>query len=172
MFTKADIEKYFLAEKNAALFFIVLGLVAVVVSLLFFFILKTNWYKGFAIPLLVIGLIQGFVGCRVYKTADEYRKDNVFAYDLNPSKLENKEWPRMQKVEKQLNRLLLAEALIFIASVVLFFYFKNNSGAALWRGLALGLMLQAILSLGFDWFAKQRAKTYLSGLHNFIEQKP
>ncbi|MGB4883646.1 MAG: hypothetical protein WBP01_01300, partial [Ferruginibacter sp.] len=100
MFTKADIEKYFLAEKNAALFFLILGIVAILASVIFFAFIKTNWYKGFAVPLFIIGIIQGVVGYQVYKTADEYRKDNVFAYDLNPAKLESQEMARMQKVKK------------------------------------------------------------------------
>jgi len=172
MFTKADIEKYFLAEKNAALFFLILGVVAIIASVIFFAVIKTNWYKGFAVPLFIIGILQGMVGLQVYKTADEYRKDNVFAYDLNPAKLESRELARMQKVKKQLTVLLIAEALFFAAAVVLFLLYKNNAGAAIWRGLAFGLMLQALVSLGFDLLAINRAKIYLYGLQSFFKMKP
>ena len=169
MFTKADIEKYFLAEKNAALFFLILGMVAIIASFLFFFIIKTNWYKGFAIPLLAIGIIQGIVGFQVYKTADEYRKDNVFSYDLNPAKLKTQEWPRMQKVKKQFTFLLIVEALLFFVALAMVFGLKNNSRAVLWHGLAFGLMLQMLIAFGFDWLAQNRAKKYVNGLRAFIE---
>ncbi|HOV45229.1 MAG TPA: hypothetical protein PK320_06620 [Ferruginibacter sp.] len=136
MFTKADIEKYFLAEKNAALFFLILGIVAILASVIFFAFIKTNWYKGFAVPLFIIGIIQGVVGYQVYKTADEYRKDNVFAYDLNPAKLESQEMARMQKVKKRLTILLIAEASFFVTAVVLLLVYKNN---ALQYGVGLPL---------------------------------
>ena len=42
MFTKADIEKYFLAEKNAALFFLMQGIVPSLASIIFFAFIKTN----------------------------------------------------------------------------------------------------------------------------------
>ena len=48
MFTKADIERYFNAEKNESLLFILLGVTAILLAFVFFFYLKTNWYKGFA----------------------------------------------------------------------------------------------------------------------------
>jgi len=172
MFTKADIEKYFLAEKNAALFFLILGIVAILASVIFFAFIKTNWYKGFAVPLFIIGIIQGMVGYQVYKTADEYRKDNVFAYDLNPAKLESQEMARMQKVKKRLTILLIAEASFFVTAVVLLLVYKNNAGAAIWRGLAFGLMLQAIVSFGFNLQAGNRAKIYLNGLQSFFKMKP
>ena len=57
MFTKADIEKYFMAEKTFGLVFAIVGIAAVVAALLFYFSLKTNFYKGAAVPLLLTGLL-------------------------------------------------------------------------------------------------------------------
>ena len=58
MFSKQDIEKYFLAEKQLGLSFIVIGAIAMVLAIVFYLVLKTSFYKGAAIPLLGIGLIQ------------------------------------------------------------------------------------------------------------------
>lgn len=168
MFSKTDIEKYFLTEKNAALFFLILGIIAVLLSALLFLMFKTNWYKGFVIPVFVVGVIQGLVGYQVHKSADAYRKDAVFSYDLNPSKLETKEYVRMQKVNRQLTVLLIAEALLLMAAVLMVILLKNKADTAFWRGLALGLLLQAALSFGFDGLAKNRAGVYLNGLRSFI----
>lgn len=51
MFTKADIEKYFIAEKSESMLFLVFGLIAISLSIFFFSYLKTNFYKGAAVPL-------------------------------------------------------------------------------------------------------------------------
>jgi len=53
MFSKQDIEKYFLAEKQLGLLFIIIGAIAIVLAIVFFFLLKTSFYKGAAIPLLL-----------------------------------------------------------------------------------------------------------------------
>ena len=97
-FTKTNIEKYFIAEKQESLLFLLIGIAGLITAIVFFFFLRTNFYKGAAIPLLVIGLLLGIVGYTVYKRSDEDRKRNVYAYDMNPSQLKDKELPRMKKV--------------------------------------------------------------------------
>ncbi len=59
MFTKADIEKYFTGEKQESLLFLFIGIAGIIAAIVFFFFLKTSFYKGAAIPLLLIGLITG-----------------------------------------------------------------------------------------------------------------
>ena len=66
MLTKAEIEKYFTAEKSESLLFLVIGIIAILLAIAFFFFLKTSFYKGAAVPLLVIGIIQAIVGFTVY----------------------------------------------------------------------------------------------------------
>lgn len=98
MFNKIDIERYFNAEKQESLLFVLIGFAGIITAIVFFFLLKTNFYKGAAIPLFLIGLLLGVVGYSVYKKSDEDRKRNVYGYDLNPSELNEKELPRMKTV--------------------------------------------------------------------------
>ena len=62
MLTKADIEKYFMAEKHESLLFLVVGLAAILLALIFYFSIKTPIYRGAAIPLIIFGLIQAIAG--------------------------------------------------------------------------------------------------------------
>ena len=89
MFTKADIEKYFNAEKQGSLLFLGIALAAIIAAAFVFFILKSNFNKGAAIPLLVFGLLLGAVGIAVYARSDNQRITTVYAYDKNPAKLKN-----------------------------------------------------------------------------------
>jgi uncharacterized membrane protein len=75
MFTKTDIEKYFNAEKSESLLFIVIGIVSIITAISFVIFLKTNFYKGAAIPLMAIGLLMGVAGFTVYNKSDnkEYK---------------------------------------------------------------------------------------------------
>ena len=62
MFTKSDIEAYFTGEKQESLLFLFIGIAGISTAIIFFFLLKTSFYLGAAIPLLVIGLLLGIVG--------------------------------------------------------------------------------------------------------------
>jgi drug/metabolite transporter (DMT)-like permease len=167
MFSKADIEKYFIAEKSAGGLFITIGLIAIVIAIIFFFFLKTDFYKGTSIPLIVIGLLSGIVGYTVYAKSDSDRMQNVYAFDMNPSELKQKEIPRMQNVKKSFKIILWVELILAAAGMGLYIYFIRDIRYDFWRGLGLGLAIMALIALAMDYFADKRARTYLNGLNSF-----
>ena len=167
MFTKTDIEKYFFAEKQESLVFLVIGVVAVLIAATFYFLLKNNLYKGAAIPLLIIGIIQVIVGYTVYGRTDGQRIDNVYAFDMNPGKLKNEELPRMEKVSRDFVIYRWLEIAFIAAGMVLIFYFRRNIERSFWLGFGLALALQAAIMLVADHFAEKRATVYTTQLRNF-----
>ena len=171
MFTKTDIEKYFTVEKSESLLFVIIGIAAIVLAVIFFFFLKTNFYKGIAVPFLLIGLIQLTVGFVVYKRCDDDRKRNVYAYDSNPSQLKNKEIPRMEKVNKNFVLYRWIEIVLILAGLVLIFLYRSNTERSFWYGLGIGLAIQAAIMLGADYFAEARAMVYTKGLQEFTVDK-
>jgi hypothetical protein len=171
MFSKADIEKYFIAEKSAGGLFITIGLMAIVIAIIFFFFLKTGFYKGTAIPLIVIGLLSGIVGYTVYNRSDSDRMRNVYAFDMNPSELKEKEIPRMQTVKKSFKIILWVELVLVAAGIGLYIYFIRDIKHDFWRGLGIGLAIMALIALAMDYFAEKRAATYLNGLISFTSNK-
>jgi drug/metabolite transporter (DMT)-like permease len=168
MFSKADIERYFIAEKSESLWFLIFGIAAICLAIVFFFFIKTNWYKGAAIPLLIFGVLQFAAGYTVYKNSDKDRLQNVYAYDMNPATLKTKELPRMEKVDATLKVLLYGEVFLFIAGIALFFYFKKDPSKNFWAGFFLVLVIEAILSFAGDRVAFNRAKEYKFGLEKFL----
>lgn len=168
MFSKADIEKYFIAEKNESLLFIILGITAIIIALVFFFYIKTNWHKGAAIPFLIVGILHLAVGYTVYKRSDSDRQRNVYAYDLNPAELKSRELPRMEVVNKNFVIYRYTEIVFLLISLLLFLYFKNDDAKTFWVGFALALAIEATVSLGADYFAEKRAKAYTKGLMEFV----
>lgn len=170
MFTKADIEKYFNAEKNESLLFIILGITAIVLALVFFFYLKTNWHKGFAIPFLIIGLLQLVVGYSVYNRSDEYRKRNVYAYDMNPDELKEKELPRMQVVMKNFIIYRYSEIALALIGFSLLFYFKDNPDKIFWKGFGTALTIMALLTLSVNFFAEKRGNIYTERIKSFVNK--
>jgi drug/metabolite transporter (DMT)-like permease len=170
MFTKADIEKYFTAEKQESLLFLGIGIVGAVLAFVFFFALKTSFYKGAAIPLLLVGLLLGVVGYTVYKRSDADRIRNVYALDRNPAELKTKELPRMETVMKSFVVYRFTEIILALVGLALFFYFRNSHGHGFWKGLGAGLTIMALLALAADYFAEKRGHAYINGLKQFVQQ--
>jgi drug/metabolite transporter (DMT)-like permease len=170
MFTKADIEKYFNAEKAESLLFLGIGIAGIITALVFFFYLTTGFYKGAAIPLTVIGLLLGVVGYTIYARSDSDRIRNVYAYDMNPGELKEKEIPRMEVVIKSFVVYRYTEIVLAFLGICLFFFFKSNLEKQFWAGLGIGLFAMAILALGADYFAEKRGHVYLIGLKEFVNK--
>lgn len=170
MFTKADIEKYFTAEKNESLVFICIGILAILLAILFLYYFKTQWYKGFAIIFLITGLINLTIGYTIYKSCDESRKRNVYAYDMNVGALKTNEIPRMESVHKNWQFYQFVASVFLLGGLAMAFYFRNNMERAFWMGLGIALAIQATICLCLVFFAEKRAAQYIKGLHSFVDK--
>lgn len=171
MFTKADIEKYFTAEKQESLLFVFIGVAGIITAIIFFFFLKTSFHKGAAIPFLLMGLLLGVIGYSVYKRSDGDRQRNVYAYDMNPSELKEKELPRMKIVLQNFVIYRYTEIALLLAGIVLYIYFIRDIKNGFWRGFGLALAVMALLALVADLIAEKRGKTYTRGIESFTRGK-
>lgn len=172
MFTKTDIERYFLAEKQAGLLFSVIGMVTIVLALLLFFMLKSPVARGAAIPLLVFGLLQGVAGFTVYKRSDADRIRNVYAYDMNPQELRQHELPRMEKVNRNFIIYRWAEVALTLTGIGLVLWSRIDPSKSFWLGFGIALLLQAVLLFTADTLAEKRAKYYTAKLSAFLSVSP
>ena len=177
MFSKTDIETYFMAEKKESLLFLLIGLAGIITAVIFFFFCKTGFYQGAAIPPALVGLLLGMVGYTIYKRSDEDRRRNVYAYDMNPSELKQKELPRMKKVMKNFIIYRYTEIALALTGTGLFIiFFKTctcftGSQTAFWKGFGLTLAIMSLLALTADFFAEKRGKKYMLGIESFIRGK-
>jgi len=169
MFTKSDIETYFTGEKQESLLFLFIGIVGISTAIIFFFLLKTSFYLGAAIPLLLIGLLLGIVGYTIYKRSDDDRKRNVYAYDMDPSALKEKELPRMKKVMKNFVIYRWVEIFLFLLGTGLYIFFIRDFRQDFWRGFGFALAVMALLALTADYFAEKRGAIYLKGIESFVQ---
>ena len=170
MFTKTDIEKYFMAEKQLGFIGLWIGVALVISAIVFFFVMKSNFYKGAALPLLGVGLLLCVAGFTIYKRSDDDRKRNVYAYDLNPSELKEKELPRMKKVMKNFGVFRLSEICLALLGIGLFIYFKNNEARFFWKGFGLTLTIMALFIFVVDTSAEKRGRVYTEGLESFLQK--
>jgi hypothetical protein len=166
MLTKTDIEKYFNAEKNESLLFIIMGITAIVLALMFIFYVKANWSKGASIPLLLIGLMHLVVGTIIFNRSDKDRIRVVYALSMNPGEIARKEIPRMELVNKNFVTYRYTEIVLLLIGLGLVFFFKTRPDKRFWVGVGVALAIEAAVSLGADFFAEKRAATYTHQLKN------
>ena len=174
MFQQKDLSfiyKYFIAEKQESLLFLIIGIVAVVLAVVFWFFIKSNpsFFKGAAIPLLAIGLIQMVVGDTVYSRTDKQKKEIAYNIGIEPvSFVKQTELPRMKTVIKSFVVYRWVEIAFIVTGLVLIFLFRLNPDKSFWYGLGMALAIQAIMMLGADYFAEKRGKVYTEELEKII----
>jgi hypothetical protein len=174
MFEQRDfsfIYKYFIAEKQERLLFLIVGMVAVLLAVVFWFFIKSNpsFFKGAAVPLLAIGLIQVIVGYSVYSRTDKQKADIAYNIGMEPvSYVKQTEQPRMKTVMRNFVIYRWLEIAFIIAGLVLIFLFKSNPDKSFWYGFGIALAIQAIIMLGADYFAEKRGKMYVNELEKIV----
>lgn len=171
MLTKSLIEKYFLAEKNESMLFMAIGILAIVLAVLGWLYFKTAFWKGASIPFLAIALIQLIVGYTVYSRSDEQRIEMVYNLDMNPDQISKVELPRMEIVNKNFVIYRWIEIVLALLGMGLYVYFRENAALEFSKGLGFALFIQAILMLGADYFAEQRAQEYTEAIRSFSVKK-
>ncbi|MBG9375208.1 hypothetical protein I5907_03130 [Panacibacter sp. DH6] len=170
MFTKTDIEKYFIAEKQESLLFILLGIAAISIALVGLLYWKTPFWKGAAIPLILIALIQVIVGYTVFARSDKQRTDMVYAFETDPLKVQQQELPRMEEVNKNFVTYRWTEIILLVAGVVLALVYRSNPEKQLITGIGVALAIEAAIMLGADFIAEKRAHDYTNGIKTFLQK--
>jgi hypothetical protein len=171
MLTKSDIEKYFIAEKHESLVFLIIGIAAILLALIFYFSIRTQICRGAAMPLLVIGLVQAVAGYAVYVRSDDQRISQVYAYDMNPDQLKTFELTRMRKVNTNFLVYRWIEVGAFVAGMALIILFRKQTVGLFWLGLGITLSIMAAELFIADFIAEKRAVFYTSKLEEF-NRKP
>ncbi len=158
-----QVEKYFNAEKYESVLFVLVGLVAIVVAIYFLVKLKQPYFSGIAYPLIAVALIQIVVGCSVYVRSpkDIVRVNQIIQTDK--VKIQSEEIPRMDVVMKNFVLYRWIEIVLMLIGILMLFYFQPMT---VWRGVGLGLSIQAGFMLLLDFFAESRGKIYLEFLKN------
>jgi phosphate/sulfate permease len=155
------IEKYFNAEKSESLLFVLVGIAAIGAALYFILKLKQPFYNGMAYPLIAVALIQIIVGTLVYfRSPKDIERVNQIVQNDKP-KIQSEEIPRMEVVMKNFVIYRWIEILLILTGLVLAFMFPTQT---FWKGVGIGLAIQASFMLLLDYFAESRGAVYLAYL--------
>jgi phosphate/sulfate permease len=159
--------KYFHGEKAESYIFMMIGVIAFAMALYFFFALKTSFWKGVAVPFIIVALLEFVVG---YTIVTRSPKDiaRVETYlQQAPKNIKTIEIPRMEKVMSNFVVYRYVEIALIILGIILMYSSMQDT---FWRGLGLGLFMQASIVLCLDFFAERRGHIYVLYLQELIEK--
>ena len=153
----AFIESYFDAERAEALLFCSVGAVAMVIALLCW--RQSPFLRGMAWPLLIVAAIQLTVGITVYRRSPHDIARVMQIVQAEPARIGTEEIPRMTTVMRNFLYYRYFEIALCLTGLALLAVTRGQ-----WQGVGAGLLLQASLMLGLDYFAEARGHTYLMAL--------
>jgi len=157
------IKIFFTEEKIESLIFIFLGIIAISLAFIFLFFIKYSFYKGLAYPILIIGIIQLTIGSLSFLKSESDMKFKEFNNTNQKESIIQNELPGMEIVIKNLVIYKWIEISFMILGVFLYFCFINST-QKFWKGLGLGLLIQALLMLSLNFVAKKRSIAFMDRL--------
>jgi hypothetical protein len=159
--------KYFNGEKSESYIFILIGVIALAMALYFIFILKSSFWKGVAVPFIIVALLEFAVGYTIVTRSiiDTARVETFILKE--PQSIKTLEIPRMEKVMSNFVIFRYVEIALIILGIALMYSSLNDT---FWRGIGLGLFIQASIVLSLDFFAERRGHIYLEYLKELSEK--
>ena len=155
------ISNYFNAERAESLLFIAVGAIALAASAWCLFVVRKPFFTGLAVTVSIVAVLQLVVGVTVYlRTPSDVARVQQMAREA-PARLQSEEVPRMQLVMRNFKLYLSVEVLLLIASIAVL---ALATQAAVWRGAATGLAIQAVFTIVLDLAATRRGAAYLEWL--------
>lgn len=161
------IVKYFTGEKAESYLFLFMGVVALILAVGFLLGLKTAFWKGVAIPFLIVATLELAVGYTIVRRSpkDIVRVENYYKSD--PAKIIDQEIPRMEKVMSNFVLFRYLEITLIVLGIFLMYSTQKDTFI---RGIGFGLFIQASIVLSLDFFAERRGNVYLEYLMETVEK--
>ena len=161
------IVKYFDGEKAESYIFILIGVIALAMAFYFIFALKASFWKGVAIPFIIVALLEFVVGYTIITRSPKDTARVETFLKTEPQSIKTHEIPRMEKVLSNFVIFRYVEIALIILGIVLMYSSMNDT---FWRGIGLGLFIQAGIVLSLDFFAERRGHIYLEYLKEIVEK--
>ena len=158
-----QVSKYFSAEKGESILFITVGLLSLILSIYFLIKLKQPLFSGLSYSFITIAFVELAIGISIYfrSLKDMIRVNQFIQTEI--IKIQSEEIPRMETVLNNFVIYRWIEIGFVLVGIAMFLYFQPTT---LWRGVGLGLSIQASLLLLLDFIAESRGKIYLEHLQN------
>jgi hypothetical protein len=156
--------KFYKAQKAQGLLFMIIGFIAVFISLLLVINVNNVFSNGLIIPLFIIGVLQVYFGINTFKHTPKHLLLVQGFVKENQASMTNIEIPFIHK-EILFQKKVINIFLFLIALAVLFIFIFNNT--LFLQGLGIGLFIQSLIVITANFFAEQRSQIYLKWLNDY-----
>ncbi|MCO5123435.1 MAG: hypothetical protein M9915_06800 [Rhizobacter sp.] len=153
-----QLQAYFADERTESLVFMAFGLVAVLLAALTLWRVRDPLFRGMAVPVLVVGLIQLGVGYVIHARTDAQVAALSAQLQNEPAAFKAQELARMKTVRTSFAVYKGIEGTFIIVGLGLALM---RNARRFWRGFGLGMLLQGALMLPADLIAEDRAAEYV-----------
>ena len=150
---------HFDAERAESVFFMLAGALTLCISVYFFVARHPRFYKGLALPLIAVGLIQFTVGATIFVRSPQDDARVHAALRSDRVQIAAVELPRMKAVTRNVVVYRWIELALALVGAALILVAGRRTAL---RSAGLGLAIQAALMLVLDQFAHARAEVYLN----------
>jgi hypothetical protein len=154
---------YFAEEKIESLIFVFIGVLCILLALFFLYVIKYSLYKGISIPFLGIGFLQLMVGIIVFLKNEQQLAAIKHIVRVKSAELY---FAELQRVTNILNNFFIYKmveiGLIGLGILLILVFFKSSQ--TFWKGIGLGLLMQASITFTLDHVAQKRNLTYHQAL--------
>lgn len=156
--------KFYKAQKAQGFLFMLIGFIALIISLLIVTNARNEFSNGLIIPISIIGIFQVYFGVNAFKNTPKHLLLVQGFVKENQAAMANIEIPSIHKTilfqKKMINTFLF-----FIALAILFMFVFNHS--LFLQGLGIGLFIQSLIVITANYFADQRSQVYLKWLNDY-----
>jgi hypothetical protein len=148
---------YFNAERTESYLFIGIGIIAFAFAVFSWWRWGDAIWRGLAIPLIGVALIQIVVGSTVLSRAPRQILELSEQAISAPAQFRSEETARITVVNNNFATYRWIEIAFVIAGLALILFMRERD---FWLGMGIGLLLQGSIMLALDQFAERRGATY------------
>lgn len=171
MFSRIEIGKYFKAEKRENFLLIALGMAAIVLAVIFFFEMKTDFYTGAGVSLLLAGALMCAMQFIQFTRNDMLHLDGLHNIEMNSSIFKTEELPRMKAAVNKLFIYRNVKVILLMAGVFLYCCSCKGFKSDFLSGFGLSLAAMSFIALVASLFAIRRGNIYLEQLESFTASR-
>lgn len=153
-----QLQAYFADERIESLVFMGFGVAAVLLAALTLWRVRDPLFRGMAVPVLLVGVIQLGVGFAIHARNDAQVAALSAQLQTDPAAFKSQELARMKAVRTGFAVYKGIEGMFILVGLGLALM---RNAHRFWRGFGLGMLLQGALMLPADLIAEDRAAEYV-----------
>ena len=154
-------------EQTEGIVVLCIALVIIAVGVLLPRLITTPYAKVAMPPLVIVGVGYCAIGAGIFYNAGQSKKDLLAREQTEEiQQIAQTEKARVEGFERSYTASKIVSTLFMLTAALLIWFAKSPTG----QGIAIGLILFALLAVSVDYFSKERADIYYQEIVNTLNE--